>query len=100
MNSTCKDAYSIFCEHNKDTNNEKITFVLNVLNIYKNKTVISDAELSFLSHYIHFSIGKDNMTPYQMNILTCALSKLTIVDRPSSHDLLNFIFYSITRNFT
>ena len=97
MNSTCKDAYSIFCEHNKDTNNEKITFVLNVLNIYKNKTVISDAELSFLSHYIHFSIFFKN---YQMNILTCALSKLTIVDRPSSHDLLNFIFYSITRNFT
>ena len=97
MNSTCKDAYGVFCQHNKGTNNEKIRFILNVLDIYEKKTIISNTELDFLSHYMHFAIGKNNLTPYESNILICAVSKLTIHDSPVSNELVNFIFFAITR---
>jgi len=97
MNSACKEAYSIFCQHNKGSNNEKIRYVLNILKIYKDKINISEAELNFLSHYIHFTIGKENLSLYEINVLVSGISELTITNSESNNDLLNFIFFTVTR---
>ena len=98
MNSTCAEAYSIFCEHNKGVNYEKVTFILNVLNIYIAKPLVDDAQLTFLSHYIHFTVGTIDLTPYEINILVCAISKLKISGSFTHKETLGFMLYSITRN--
>ena len=99
MNSSCKEAYSIFCEHNKGTNYKKVTYVLNVLNIYKTKALIPSGELNFLSNYIHFIVGGIKLTPYEINILICAISELKLLSCSENNNTLTFIFFSITRNF-
>jgi len=97
MNSTCKEAYSIFCQYNKGSNNEKVSFVLNILNIHKKKTYISNPELNFLSHYMYFTIGKEKLSLYEMNLLIAGVSELTIPEGQPNRDLLDLVFYSITR---
>lgn len=99
MNTSCYDAYNIFCKHNKGENFTKVQYVLNVVGMFKKKLIISHTELDFLLHYIQVVIGGKLLTEYEQNILIMALSELKITDMEGNNEVLNHIFYCITKQF-
>ena len=97
MNSTCRDAYTIFCDHNKGKNYKQVEYMLNVLNTYKKKPTVSNCELDFLLHYIKITVGPILLSEYEKNILIMAISELKIHDLEGNKEILTYIFFCINK---
>mgnify|MGYP004491098117 CR=1 FL=1 len=97
MNSTCQEAYNIFCQHNRGTQYESVKSLLDFMKIYKKKTDISITEYELLGLYSYHCVGKIDLTNYEVKLLLQALGELTIKYSPSNSQNISFIFHSITR---
>lgn len=95
MNTTCKEAYAIFCESNRSQHYTKVGYILDMLKIYKKKLIIYQVELTALAAYIEHLIGKIKLSEYENFIIICNLSELGINDTIGNRDLWERIFNSV-----
>jgi len=97
MNSTCRQAYNIFCEHNRGSHHESVQYLLDFMKIYTKKPSISTTEYELLGLYTYNCVGALELTKYEINLLLQGLAKLTVNYTLLNSQNMSFIFHSITK---
>lgn len=62
--------------------------------------MISSVELNFLSFYIYDLVAKISLSPYEINIIMCAIAELKITDANENRDTLTLLYYAISKNLS
>ena len=98
MNTSCKEAYSIFVQYNLIHNHisTKIQYIIDLIKKYKSKEQIIYYDLKLLVMYIKSSIGHEKVSDYQRFRIMNEITELNLPAYSGMDILLNSLIQSIT----
>ena len=88
MNKTCREAYDIYTQYNSISNdiNEKVSYLIKVIDTYKNKPYFNIVDLNTLVLYSEKSIGSDTLSHEQRARIIDSFAEIKISTYRGIHD--------------
>ena len=88
MKKTCREAYDIYTQYNSISNdiNEKVNYLIKIIDIYKNKEFFNNVDLNTLVLYSEKSIGSDTLSHEQCGRIIHSFAEIKIISYTAIHD--------------